>query len=310
MRNVVVDANQSFLLSDCCWLSFIKWFSSARARLRFMANEAIDGLASSDTWGKTAMIVGHPGHELMVYHWMEIFQPMYFCLTEGSGGASASRLHSSIHILDSLGLTHGSVFGRYTDKELYQLILGVRTDVFIGLVCELADAMIETKIDSVIGDAIEGFNPVHDICRFLIDGAVNRVGNLTGRPVRNFDFVLDSQPDSCPEYLRAGARWLYLDEAALERKLKAAQSYPELRGEVESALARFGRQAFSRECFRPSASHFMAKRYEMLCPDYERFGERRVNEGRYTEAIRFRKHIWPIIEAINDFNGLFLTKAC
>ena len=286
------------------------WFSPADAQLRFMANEAIDGQASSDTWGKTAMIVGHPGHELMVYHWMEKVQPIYFCLTEGSGGSSASRLHSSLHILDSLGLSRGSIVGRYKDKELYQLILGTRTDVFVELVRELADTMIDAEIDSVIGDAIEGFNPVHDICRFLIDGAVNRVGNLTGRIVRNYDFVLDSQPDSCPEHLRGKAKWLNLDEAALERKLNAARTYPELKGEVEGALARFGRQAFSRECFRPAATHVMTKQFEKLIPDYERYGIMRVNEGRYTEVIRYRQHICPIVEAIDEFNGLNLTEAC
>jgi hypothetical protein len=285
-------------------------FSSASAQLIFMANEAIDGLASSDTWGKTAMIVGHPGHELMVYHWMETFQPMYFCLTEGSGGSSVSRLHSSIHILESLGIAHGTVFGRYTDRQLYQLILGGRTDVFVELVCEFADALIDAEIDSVVGDAIEGFNPVHDICRFLINGAVNRVGNLTGRLVRNYDFVLDSCPDSCPEHLRGKAKWLNLDEAALERKLNAARTYPELKREVEGALARFGRQAFSRECLRPVVSHFMTTRIETLVPSYERFGEMRVNEGRYAEAIRYGQHICPIIDAIDEFNGQSLTKAC
>jgi hypothetical protein len=269
-----------------------------------MVNEAIECSASSDAWGKAAIIVGHPGHELMVYNWIEKFQPMYFCLTEGSGGSSTSRLQSSTNILDSLGVMRGTVFGRFSDKAIYRFITEGNTEVFIELVCELADALIESEIDSVIGDAIEGFNPVHDVCRFIIDGAVERVRNQTGRSIRNYDFVLDSPPDTCPESLRDKAKWLHLDEAALDRKLNAALSYPELRDEVTRALTRFGRQAFSRECLRPSASQFMIERFETSLPDYERYGEIRVDEGRYTEAIRYRFHVWPVIDAIEKLNRL------
>jgi hypothetical protein len=35
--------------------------------------------------GKTAVIVAHPGHEMVVYHWMERHRPLYFCLTNGAG---------------------------------------------------------------------------------------------------------------------------------------------------------------------------------------------------------------------------------
>ncbi len=269
-----------------------------------MVNNAIECSASSDAWGKAAIIVGHPGHELMVYRWIELSQPTYFCLTEGSGGSSTSRLQTSTNILDSLGVKRGTVVGRYSDKELYRFITEGKTEVFIGLVCELADALIESEIDTVTGDAIEGFNPVHDVCRFLIDGAVERVWNQTGRSIRNYDFVLDSPPDTCPEALRKKAKWLHLDEAALDRKLNAALSYPELRDEVNSALARFGKQAFSRECLRPSASHFMIEQFETSLPDYESYGEMRVDEGRYTEAIRYRHHVWPIIKAIDELNRL------
>jgi hypothetical protein len=265
-------------------------------------NPVVECSGPSDLWGKAAIVVGHPGHELMVYHWIERFQPTYFCLTEGSGGASTSRLHSSEAILDALGVARGTFVGRYSDKELYRLITDGKTEEIVLLVCELAHALIEMEIDSVVGDAIEGFNPVHDVCRFIIDGAVERAWNLTGKRIRNYDFVLDSTPDTCPEFLRGEAKWLHLDEAALERKLNAALSYPELRDEVNGALARYGRQAFSRECLRPSVSQYMIERFETSLPNYESFGEQRVNQGRYCEVIRYRKHICPIIQAIDDLN--------
>lgn len=257
---------------------------------------------AADEWGRTAVIVGHPGHELTVYHWIECHQPLYFCLTDGSGGAAQSRLASTDRILQELGVGHGPIFGRYPDKDLYRLLLDGRVDVLMNLVRELAEALIDANVESVVGDAVEGFNPVHDLCRFLIDGAVARVRNQTGRVIRNYDFVLDSQPDSCPELFRNGAKWLSLSVDALDRKIAAALAYPELRDEVTKALARFGRNAFARECLRPVTTRWLIEQFESELPAYERYGQMRVEEGRYREIIRYRDHVWPVIAAIEEMN--------
>src|SRR5262249_42592986 len=170
--------------------------------------------APADDRGKAAVIVAHPGHELMVYHWMERYRPLYCCLTDGSGGSARSRLASTARLLETVGATPGPLYGRYPDREVYRLLLDERAEVFAGLAEELADALTAAGVDCVAGDAAEGFNPVHDVCRFLIDGAVARVRRRTGRVLRNYDFVLDTPPGTCPEALRAGALWLRLDEAA------------------------------------------------------------------------------------------------
>ncbi len=248
--------------------------------------------------GKAAVIVAHPGHELMVYHWMERHHPIYFCLTDGSGGNARSRMASTGRLIDKTGAAAGPLYGRYADKEVYRLLLEGRADVFVGLAKELAGALAAADVDCVAGDALEGFNPVHDVCRFVIDGAVAMVQRQTGRLVRNYDFVLDRPPDACPEPLPAGLLRLCLDEAALERKLEAALAYLELRAEVQAAVERFGRQAYAVECLRPAATRAMIARFEMEKPAYERSGQIRVGEGRYHEVIRFREHVWPVLAAI------------
>ncbi|MDQ3814432.1 MAG: hypothetical protein M3347_10830 [Armatimonadota bacterium] len=247
---------------------------------------------------KTALIVGHPGHELMVYHWVEQHQPLYFCLTDGSGGNATSRLDSTARLLENAGARRGHLFGRYTDKEVYRLLLEGRIEVFVELAKELADALIEAEVDSVAGDAVEGFNPVHDVCRFLIDGALALVYRQTGRVIRNYDFVLDARPDSCPEPLRGDALWMHLDEAAVERKLEAALGYQELRAEVQVALQRHGKNAFALECLRPAATRLLLQQFEDDVPFYERFGQKRVDEGLYDEIIRYRPHVLPVRTAL------------
>src|SRR5213080_980549 len=83
--------------------------------------------------GRAALIVGHPGHELMVYHWMEQRRPLYCCFTDGSGGNAQSRLTSTTRLLEDIGASRGPLFGRYPDKEVYRLLLDKRVDVFVDL---------------------------------------------------------------------------------------------------------------------------------------------------------------------------------
>jgi hypothetical protein len=94
-----------------------------------------------------------------------------------------------------------------------------------------------------------------------------------------------------------------LDEAALDRKIRSALEYPELRHEVEAALERFGRGAFAVECLRPTTTPFMIEEFDRELPAYERYGAIRVGEGRYDEIIRYREHVLPVRTAIEGRVG-------
>ena len=242
-----------------------------------------------------AIFVAHPGHELAVYHWIEKHQPIYCCLTDGSGGAATSRLSSTGRLLDDVGAQAGPIYGRYTDKEIYALLLDGRAEVFVELARELADAIDRAGVGCIAGDAVEGFNPAHDVCRLIIDGAVEMVRRTTGRDVWNYEFPLDGPPDAP----RPDSLVIRLDDGALERKLAAAHDYVEMRAEVDAAIGRHGRQAFATECLRPAATRLQMSRFERELPYYERYGEKRVTEGRYTGVIRYRDHVRPVALAID-----------
>ena len=130
-----------------------------------------------------------------VYHWIEKHQPIYCCLTDGSGGAATSRLSSTTRLLNNVGASVGPIYGRYPDTVVYRLLLDGRVDVFVALAQELASALEQAGVDCVAGDAVEGFNPAHDVCRLIVDGAVEILRRRTGREVRNYDFLLDGPPD-------------------------------------------------------------------------------------------------------------------
>lgn len=240
---------------------------------------------------KMALVVAHPGHELVVHRWMELHRPLYFCLTEGSGGAGSARIESTDRLLQRIGAAPGRIHGRFSDKEAYRLLLDGRADVFLALAHELAEDLAGANVTCVAGDAMEGFNPVHDVCRALIDAAVGLIATRRGRAVRNYEFSLHDGAGT-------DALVIALDPPALDRKIAAAREYPEMRDEVEAALARGGVAAFSSERLCPSSRRAKMSEFAVTPPPYEGYGEQRVGEGRYREVIRYRQHVLPVLSAL------------
>ena len=249
---------------------------------------------------RNAIVVAHPGHELVIHHYMEVHRPLYLCLTDGSGGDAASRLASTTNLLARVGARPGSIYGRFSDKNVYRLLLERRVDVFVDLLNELAGNLIDAGVECVAGDAMEGFNPGHDICRALIDSAVAAVQTRTGRALENYEFAVHNNPASDTE---GALIRLDLDDDAFDRKIAAAMTYREIKDDVENAMERFGREAFAVECLRPSSTRAMLEQFETTPPRYESIGESRVREGRYREVVRYHEHVAPVFRALGIANG-------
>jgi hypothetical protein len=245
---------------------------------------------------KAALVIAHPGHELRVFGWASQVHPITFVLTRGDGRAGASRLESTSAVLESIGAPQGSIYGRFSDREIYELLLGHRHDVLVGLRDELAAAFVAADVDVVACDAEEWYNPSHDVCRYVAVAAAKRAEALTGTPIDVFDFPLVGPPNSCPDHLRERALRLELDGETFSRKLQSAHHYPELKVEVERALAANGADAFRVECLRPAAPSDGAVSQR---PFYEEYGERQVAAGHYAEAIKFDPHVSATRAALN-----------
>jgi hypothetical protein len=242
----------------------------------------------------TALLIAHPGHELRVHRWLELAQPVVFVLTKGDGRDGASRIESTRRVIDACGARVGPLFGRFADRELYAALLAGAHDVFLQLLDELADAFVALDVEYVAADAEEGYNPTHDVCRYLAEAATAMAVRTAGRPIGDFEFPLVARPDEWGADRHSGALRFDLDEAALDRKLACARAYPELREEVTQALARFGADAFRVERLMravpsdgPPAPVF-----------YERVGADRVAAGQYGEAISYAGHVAPVRHAL------------
>lgn len=247
---------------------------------------------------RTTLVIGHPGHELRVFRWLEINQPDVFVLTDGSGRSGRSRLDSTTRILDRAGAHRGTVYGKFTDLAVYAAILRGDHDLFVDLARDLAQHLIDNGIEYVVGDPLEGREPTHDICRLIIDAAVTLASRAGDRQIGNFDFALTQTQGSLSQELCDQVIQIQLDDQAYERKMSAALEYKELQLEVEKAIRVNEADTFRVEQLRPVSNQELGDQFATARPYYETRGEARVAAGHYSEVIRYRQHIVPLAQAL------------
>src|SRR3954463_1873588 len=176
----------------------------------------------------SALIVAHPGHEVRLHGWLGLAQPRVLILSDGSGRLGPPRLGATTEYLASLEIEPGTIYGQYPDRELYQHILDHDFDFFIRLADELAKSLDDLSVRFIVGDAAEGYNPIHDICRLLIDASVEMLAHDRGQ-TPSFDYAVVNKPDDCPRERVDKSFWLQLDDDTFAGKLLAARTfYPEL----------------------------------------------------------------------------------
>jgi hypothetical protein len=279
--------------------------------------------SASDRGRRATLVIAHPGHELRVHGWLETARPNVWVLTDGSGHTQHSRIDSSTRVLEAAGATPGPIYGQMRDVDLYNAVLSFDYRRFTDLVDQLATVLIRDDVDFIAGDAEEGYNPAHDICRSVINAAVRLVERKTKKQIANYDFTLVSAPSRCPEEVLADSLWLNLDEPAFARKLAAARNYPELQAEVDSALNGAGNETFRQhsdlverahstfgathahnfwvEWLRPVDAHIASLiSSNGDAPFYEAYGDKQVIAGHYANVLRYREHMLPLAAALNS----------
>lgn len=236
---------------------------------------------------------------------MERSCPAVFVLTDGSGRGNHSRLPATTRVLERAGATRGAVYGRFTDAEVYRALLARDVAAFTNTAADIAAALLHEDIEYVVADAAEGYNPTHDICRYLANAAAEIAARARARPIASYEFDLVAGP-AAPEGSAAdGTAVVTLDEDALARKLGAARGYDEMAAEVDAALAAWGPSAFRVEVLRSVAAADYWRDPAELPPGYERHGEKRLADGAYADVVRFADHVRPVRDALRACAGVW-----
>lgn len=234
---------------------------------------------------RTMLVVGHPGHELHLHRWMEIERPLVFVLTDGSGGAGCSRLDHSRQCVARAGAAMGTVFGSLSDRGWYAAILAGDPAPFVAAGDALWRAGAAIQVETIVSDAPDGYNPMHDAAFDLAALAVEGLA-LAGRRVRHL------LVPATGEQLTPVVREVVLDDDALARKEASLALYAPLEREIGQVRGQGANIAVERLYAAASAYRHDGT------PHYEAFGKRRAACGAYASVIEAKVHYEPLMKAV------------
>src|SRR5690242_870571 len=98
-------------------------------------------MSATHSFGKCALLIAHPGHEIRVHGWLEQARPTVYILTDGSGRSSQPRLESTKRVLMQAGAQIGEAFGQIADRDLYDRVLRHDLDFFRNLIARLSQEL-------------------------------------------------------------------------------------------------------------------------------------------------------------------------
>lgn len=238
---------------------------------------------------KAALVIAHPGHECRVYGWIRRLRPQVMLLTDGAGRDGHSRIGTSAAIFSDLGATQSSLFGVVTDRLFYDAVLKMDQPFFDTLTFHLADSLVESRIECVIGDSAEGAIMSHDLFREVRSTAIQLAEETLGYRIKHYEFPLESHPLAFPQSLADAVRRIELSPQEYSDKLQAARCYDEIAEFVEAAVDLFGEEAFSLEGIFPYSKESLWPANDATL-EWERHGQRLSELGKYPEAITKSKH--------------------
>lgn len=241
------------------------------------------------------LLLGHPGHELRLLHWVECTRPLVAVMTDGSGSRGEGRVASTRTLLARVGAHPlDPLVGIFTDRDVYRALLDVDVAFFWTLAERICASIQAHAITTIASDAIEHYNPTHDVCCLVAHVVTQLTARRSGRRVTHLAFPLVGAPGAPGP---GQGVMLALDEAALDRKIAAARDYVELRRDVDAALAAYGSPAFGTETLSVVDDPFreIAGAHS---PYYERVGRERQASGTYREVITLADHMRPLAEGL------------
>lgn len=232
------------------------------------------------------LIVAHPGHELRLFNWMERERPLVFILSDGSGSAQSSRFDYTVSTIRAAGATMIEGSGQRSDREWYAAIISGDMLPFMETAEAIAAAALATRASLIVSDAVDGYNPLHDLCQAIAGTVAARIAR-DSKPPR---FLVS--PATASAMGTEATVWKLEDEATRRKRLAIRANAP-LAEEVRRLLVEAPDALSTEQLLVPTFDW-----PENWTPEWEAFGRKRVNEGRFAAPITYRDHVLPIAKAL------------
>lgn len=247
---------------------------------------------------RCAMVFSHPNHELAVLGWVQRVRPHLIFLTDGGGPEREGETRAA---LERLGLIERACFLGHGEGELYQALVERDVGFYQELARRLRKQLEPIAPSHVLCDAVELYNPVHDVTLPVVRHAL---AGHAGAQVFEVPLVYE-RPGPEPGYEiqrfpaeRRGARLqLALTKTELDAKLAARDEiYSLLRAQLGPLLAGPS-ERFAVEEIGPAPGQLDGPGTGRALR-YERRGELLRQRGQVATVITWANHYRPIADAL------------
>jgi hypothetical protein len=249
------------------------------------------------------LVLSHPNHEAAIIGIVQRLRPRLVILTDGGGDPRPSETRQA---LERVGLLEHVRFLDFREGDFYRALLERDLDYFRNVIVRLRIELEEFAPEQVICDAVEFYNPVHDLSLPIVGAALGEAATAqifeapliyqiacpeVGNPER---YELQRFPRS----RRDGQIEFRLTMDELGVKLAARdQVYGALRKQIAPLLAGIPADHFATEVIAPAARGLAEPNSDQILR-YDWRAHLLLARGQVKRAITRLEHYVPLAGAI------------
>jgi hypothetical protein len=247
---------------------------------------------------QTVMVFSHPNHEIAVLGTILRLRPHIVYLTDGGGEARVNQTRQALQGYQPVSVHYLN----YSEQRFYDALLGGDSKFFRALAVELGILLKNIRDATVFCDAVEIYNPVHDIALPVVLAA------LASADPRLFEIPLIYQKKGSveafelqhvPESLSSVCVCLKLSEEERDRKIATIKSHV-----YKALFAQLGHPILDALESHAGCEYFLKGRRGLPLPApeqvlrYEMRGRMLKDLGAVPGVITYGAHYAPIFEAL------------
>lgn len=201
------------------------------------------------------LVLSHPNHEAAIFGLIQRVRPTVVILTDGGG---EQRVAQSRRGLERIGLLDRTSILGWREADFYGALLDGNVEFFRAVALRVRREIEAIEPEEVLCDAVEFYNPVHDLSLPIVRAALNGEGDIAV-----FEAPLIYQKGGSPESYEIqrfpasrgdGQIVVHLNEEELAHKLWARdEGYESLRQQVGPLLRDLPAEHFATEVVGPAA---------------------------------------------------------
>jgi hypothetical protein len=254
-----------------------------------------------DPTSRHAVVFSHPNHELAIYGLVQRLRPYLLFLTDGGGEA---RVEQTRRGLESIGLADRATFLGYPEQSFYDALLVHDLELLGEVRARVAEWLTRIRPDHVLCDAVEFYNPVHDLTLPIVRTALSteaaglyEVPLIYQKPGAAEAYEVQRLPPG--EHARAIQLTLRPTEVAAKQQARES-IYVDLRAQLGNVLTGLPIDRLAEEQIATARISDVAPVSADRVLRYEWRGALLRQQQRIASVIRWADHYVPVVRRLTE----------